>query len=51
MASHTRDDLDYALENLEAVGKEFGILGNPEATERLNKLAMANFGAHSIAHN
>lgn len=50
MASHTQEDLDYALEHLEAVGKEFGILGNPEATERLNKLALANFGAHSIAH-
>lgn len=50
MASHTQEDLDYALEHLEAVGKEFGILGNPEATERLNKLAVANFGAHSVTH-
>jgi 8-amino-7-oxononanoate synthase len=49
MASHTIADLDYALENLEKVGREFGILANPEATERLNKLALANFGAHSIA--
>jgi len=49
MASHTQEDLDYALENLEAVGKEFGILGSAEVTERLNKLALANFGAHSIA--
>jgi 8-amino-7-oxononanoate synthase len=50
MASHTQADLDYALEHLEAVGKEFGILNNPEATERLRKIAIANFGAHSVAH-
>lgn len=49
MASHTQADLDYALEYLEKVGKEFGILGNSEATEKLNKLAVENFGAHSIA--
>jgi 8-amino-7-oxononanoate synthase len=49
MASHTQADLDYALENLEKIGKAFGILGNSEATERLNKLAVENFGAHSIA--
>ena len=49
MASHTKEDLDYALEQLEKVGKAFGVLGNPEATERLNKLATENFGAHSIA--
>ena len=49
MASHTTEDLDYALEHLEKVGKAFGVLGNPEATERLHKLAFENFGAHSIA--
>jgi 8-amino-7-oxononanoate synthase len=48
MASHTQEDLDYALEHLEKVGKAFGILGNAEATERLNKLASENFGAHAI---
>jgi 8-amino-7-oxononanoate synthase len=49
MASHTMEDLNYALEHLESVGKKFGVLGNPENTERLNKLAVENFGAHSIA--
>jgi len=49
MATHTQADLDYALEHLEKVGKEFGILGNSEATERLNKLAVENFGAHAIS--
>jgi 8-amino-7-oxononanoate synthase len=49
MASHTQTDLDYALEHLEKVGKQFGILGSAEATERLNKLAVENFGAHAIS--
>jgi 7-keto-8-aminopelargonate synthetase-like enzyme len=49
MASHTKDDLDYAIEHLEKIGKSFGVLGNPENTEKLNRLATENFGAHSIA--
>lgn len=49
MASHTREDLDYALECLERVGKAAGVLGNAETTERLNQLAIENFGAHSVA--
>lgn len=48
MASHTRDDLSYALEHLEKIGKKFGVLGNPENTNRLNKLALENFGAHAV---
>ncbi|NDG84367.1 MAG: aminotransferase class I/II-fold pyridoxal phosphate-dependent enzyme [Proteobacteria bacterium] len=47
MASHTKDDLDYALEHLEKIGKEFGILGNTENRERLHRLATENFGAHA----
>jgi 8-amino-7-oxononanoate synthase len=47
MASHTQTDLDYALEHLEKIGKQFGILGSTETTERLNKLATDNFGAHA----
>jgi 8-amino-7-oxononanoate synthase len=47
MASHTREDLDYALEHLEKIGKEFGVLGNDETTEKLNKLAAVNFGVHA----
>ena len=48
MASHTKDDLDYALEHLEKVGREFGILGSHEATERLNRIAVENFGHHAV---
>jgi 8-amino-7-oxononanoate synthase len=47
MASHTQADLNYALEHLEKIGKQFGILGSTETTERLNKLAAENFGAHA----
>jgi 8-amino-7-oxononanoate synthase len=47
MASHTQTDLNYALEHLEKIGKQFGILGSTETTERLNKLAAENFGAHA----
>ena len=47
MASHTKEDLDYALEHLEKAGKKFGVLGNTENTERLNKLAFENFGVHA----
>lgn len=47
MASHTKADLDYALEHLEKVGKEFGVLGNAETTDKLNKLALQNFGVHA----
>jgi 8-amino-7-oxononanoate synthase len=49
MASHTKADLDYALEHLEIVGKQFGVIQNAETTERLTKLAIQNFGAHSVA--
>ncbi|MBC7396331.1 MAG: aminotransferase class I/II-fold pyridoxal phosphate-dependent enzyme, partial [Bdellovibrionales bacterium] len=49
MATHTRADLDYALEHLEHVGKTFGILGNAETTEKLNKLTLENFGAHALS--
>jgi 8-amino-7-oxononanoate synthase len=48
MASNTKEDLDYALEHLEKVGKQFGILGSTGAKERLTKLAMDNFGAHAV---
>ena len=48
MASHTMDDLNYALEQLEKVGKKFGILKNAENTARLTALAIENFGAHSV---
>jgi 8-amino-7-oxononanoate synthase len=47
MATNTKEDLDYALEHLEKIGKEFGVLGNPENTARLNKLAADHFGVHA----
>lgn len=49
MASHTKEDLDYALEKLEKIGREFGVLGNAEKTAQLNKLAADHFGHHSVA--
>ncbi len=49
MASHTKEDLDYALDHLNRIGKECGILGNAEMTEKLNTLAADNFGKHAIA--
>ena len=49
MASHTEDDLNYALEQLEKVGKAFGILGSSEASDRLNRLAIENFGHHAVS--
>ena len=49
MATHTRADLDYALEHLEHVGKTVGILGNAETTEKLNKRTLENFGAHALS--
>lgn len=53
MASHTNADLDYVLTVLEKLGKAFGILGNPERLEQLDKLAEHHFGkrAHSFIKN
>lgn len=44
MASHKDDELDYALEVLYKLGKEFGILGNSERQEQLDDLARQHFG-------
>lgn len=44
MASHTEADLDYVLDVLEKLGKEFGVLGNPERQEELAHLAKTHFG-------
>ena len=49
MATHTQEDLDYALDHLAKIGKEFGVLGNAEKTASLNKLALENFGVHATA--
>ncbi len=45
MASHTTEDLDYVLEVMEKLGREFNIIRNPEIQEKLNELARVHFGA------
>ncbi len=44
MASHTESDLNYVLEVLETLGKEFGIIGNQGRQEELAALAHTHFG-------
>lgn len=44
MASHKDDELDYALEVLHKLGKEFGLLGNSERQAQLDELAKQHFG-------
>lgn len=45
MASHTDEDLDYVLEVLEKLGKQFGVLGNQGKQDELAHLALTHFGA------
>ncbi len=49
MATHTREDLDYVLEVLSKLGKEFGIIGNAEKEESLAQLAATHFGHHTVS--
>lgn len=44
MASHSEDDLDYVLNVLEKLGKEFGIISNREREQELHELAEMHFG-------
>ena len=44
MASHSGEDLDYALNVLESLGREFGILGNDDQAEKLDRIAKMHFG-------
>jgi 8-amino-7-oxononanoate synthase len=44
MATHTREDLDYALGVLEELGKQFGIVGDSGRQEELAQLASHHFG-------
>ncbi len=44
MASHTNDDLDYALGVLEDLGKEFGILSDQSRQDEIASLAQVHFG-------
>ena len=49
MASHVDSDLDYVLEVLEKLGKQFGILGNKGNQQKLADIAMSHFGATASA--
>jgi 8-amino-7-oxononanoate synthase len=44
MASHTRSDLQYALDVLERLGKQYGIIANSERQAELAALAQTHFG-------
>lgn len=44
MATHTDEDLDYALEVLEKLGREFGILGSQSRSSELAQVAQVHFG-------
>lgn len=45
MATHTQEDLDYVLEVLEKLGKEFGIIGSEGKSKELAGLAEFHFGS------
>lgn len=49
MATHTDADLDYVLEVLERLGREFGIVGNDSRQEELASLARHHFGVKGPA--
>ncbi len=44
MASHTDQDLNYVLDVMEKLGKEFGIIGNASREAELVSLAQSHFG-------
>lgn len=44
MASHTNEELDYAIKVMEELGHEFGILGNRDRQRQLAELAQTHFG-------
>ena len=44
MATHTDEDLEYALNTLETLGKEFGIIGKRGRQQKLAVLVTPNFG-------
>lgn len=52
MATHTENDLNYVLDVIEKLGKEFGILGNSGRQEELASIALTHFGMKtpSFAH-
>jgi 8-amino-7-oxononanoate synthase len=48
MATHTNGDLDYALNILETLGKEFGIIGKRNRHQELAFLEQPHFGIPSV---
>lgn len=49
MASHTEQDLNFVLEVLDKLGREFGIIGDNARQEELAHLAKAHFGVKATA--
>ena len=49
MATHTDEDLEYALNTLETLGKEFGIIGKRGRRKKLVVLETPNFGIPRVA--
>ena len=47
MASHSQEDLEYVIEVLEKLGKQFGILDNPEKKAELDEIANLHFKVKS----
>jgi len=47
MASHKDEDLDFAAEVLKKIGREFGIIDNPETQEKLRLIAQQHFGVNA----
>jgi 7-keto-8-aminopelargonate synthetase-like enzyme len=44
MASHTDDDLDYVLDVLDKLGRQFGIIGSSDRQQALAQIAQRHFG-------
>ena len=49
MASHTDQDLDYVLDVLGKLGREFGIIGNNSRQQELAEIAHTHFGIKATA--
>lgn len=49
MATHTNEDLDYVLEVLHKLGKEFGVLGEGSRQAELAEIARHHFGQNAAA--
>jgi 7-keto-8-aminopelargonate synthetase-like enzyme len=49
MASHTEAELDYAINVLDKLGREFGIIGNRDRSQELAQIAQTHFGIQATA--